>query len=93
MKNRSKKVLSTWIILVIIAVGGCASQTPYKPPPTMPSFTTDQQKVCGRGCQAVYACCKRACIDERGWSGSASDHSVCLDNCDTSVEQCYQTCK
>jgi hypothetical protein len=93
MKSRHKKVLSALITSVAIAAVGCASQTSQRPVPTMPAFTTETQKVCARGCQAMHACCTRSCIDARGAFGSASDQVKCTDSCSTNLEQCYQTCK
>jgi hypothetical protein len=93
MKSRHKKVLSALIISVAIAAVGCASQPSQRPVPPMPSFTTENQKVCARGCQAVHSCCARSCIDKRGTFGSASDQVKCTDSCSMSLEQCYQTCK
>ena len=93
MKSRHKKVLSALIISVAIAAVGCASQPSQRPVPPMPSFTTENQKVCARGCQAIHSCCARSCIDKRGTFGSASDQVKCTDSCSMSLEQCYQTCK
>jgi len=88
MKSRHKKLLSALVISVAIAADGCASQTSQRPVPPMPAFTTENQKVCARGCQAMHACCTRSCIDARGAFGSVSDQVKCTDSCSMSLEQC-----
>jgi hypothetical protein len=93
MKGRHKKALSALMIFVAITVGGCAAQTPCKPAPAMPSFTTDQQEVCGHSCRSTYDSFARECTLGYPYPNQRSMRNACLDSAATSLEQCYQACK
>ena len=93
MRSRHQKALSALMVFVAITVGGCAAQTAYKPAPAMPSFTTDQQKVCGHACRSAYDCSARECTHGFAFPNQRLMRNRCLDSAAISLEQCYQACK
>lgn len=61
--------------------------------PTMPQITTDEGKACVRHCQSIYAECNGACSQMIGGARTASQREQCLNNCNTTLKDCYITCE
>jgi len=93
MKRWNRQLVSIGMIVVAIAGVGCASPTPYEPPP-MPPFETEHQMAAGQECKAVYSCCARSCSDARVASNEPAAHNdKCLAACGSSLEECYRACE
>ncbi len=76
------------VILLLALLAGCAGQ----PPPAMPKFTTEKQKVCARTCQATYAQCNSGCSQMVGGLATVGQRGQCLKNCNQTLGDCYSTC-
>jgi hypothetical protein len=92
MKSLHRIILTAMMIFFAFGLGGCASQVSQMPVSSTPSFTTEDQKDCARGCQSTYACCTRSCNDARQTSGDTIATAKCTDNCKNNLEKCYQIC-
>jgi len=72
--------------LLIVGALGCAAA--QQPAPRMPTYTTENGKACARSCQSTFAKCNGACAQMRG-----VHRTQCLNNCNTTLSDCYATCE
>jgi len=78
------------LVALLCLLIGCATQSRA---PTMPKYTTEHGKACGRTCQTAYSQCNQACGVIVGGIMSAHQREQRLDNCNTTLGNCYSTCE
>jgi hypothetical protein len=94
MRRCNSKLQSFLMIVVAFAAVGCASSAPCESGPARPEFATDQQITLAEACEAIHSCCTRSCSDTRGASNVPEpENAACLNACNSSLEECYRTCK
>lgn len=78
-----------YLIPIFLLLTACA-QTQVQ---SIPNFTTPSEKECARQCMSIYAQCNTACSNMRGGIRTANQRQTCLENCNTTLNNCYLTCK
>lgn len=78
----TKNMITASLVLLVIALSGCATPLPE------PSRPTDCEKVCVDNCLTLRNCCVKSCnwIIER-------DQPDCRNDCTRELEDCYKKCE
>lgn len=78
----TNQLLTSWLLLAAISLGGCATPLPE------PAQPTDCEKGCVEKCLTLRDCCVKSCnwIIER-------DQPDCRDDCTIELEKCYKQCE
>jgi hypothetical protein len=81
------------LIVMIGILSGCVSSATTVPLPQMPQLSTTAGKECARQCQGRHADSNQSCSLMVGGARTALQRAECLDNSNTILSDCYQTCE